>query len=141
MDVQRINAVLREAIVALQESEVSDIVENSARLEEAAERVNLMAGQLVTVRSKKGKNIIKHGRITQVDPAIGVVRVRDVSSGTTLEVDVDPEKYLVWVVPPPDMEKSRLDRVKDLYVRNVLKPNPYQGGKWPVVSGGGRSML
>jgi hypothetical protein len=101
------------------------------RLDEAAERIVLTPGQMVAVRTKRGVNVIKKGRITKVDLPTGTVRVQDISSGTTLEVDVNPEKYIVWVLPPPGAEVSRMARVKKLYVRGGLRPNIYQGGKWP----------
>jgi len=104
----------------------------SKKLEETADRLVLMPGQMVAVRTKRGVNVIKRGRITQVDKASGFVRVQDISSGTTLEVDVDPFKYVVWVLPPPGSKVDRMTRIKTLYVRGGgLRPSAYQGGKWP----------
>jgi hypothetical protein len=101
-------------------------------LDEAAEKVVLTVGQLVAVRTKRGVNVIKKGRITKVDLPTGIVRVRDDSSGATLEVDVDPSKYLVWVLPPPSSTETRMNRIRTLYVRGGgLRPSAYQGGKWP----------
>lgn len=101
-------------------------------LDEAAERVVLMPGQMVAVRTKRGVNVIKRGRITGVDKATGVVRVQDVSSGTTLEIDVDPTRYIVWILPPPSTKVDMMTRVRSLYVRGGgLRPSAYQGGKWP----------
>jgi len=104
----------------------------SRKLEEAAERVVLAPGQMVAVRTKRGVNVIKKGRVTHVDKATGFIRVQDISSGTTLEVDVDPFKYVVWILPPPGAKVDRLTRIKTLYVRGGgLRPSAYQGGKWP----------
>jgi len=104
----------------------------STRLEEAAERVVLAPGQMVSVRTKRGVNVIKKGRVTNVDKATGVIRVQDVESGTTLEVDVDPLRYTVWILPPPSAKVDRMTRIQTLYVRGGgLRPSAYQGGKWP----------
>lgn len=102
------------------------------RLDEAAERIVLAPGQMVSVRNKRGVTVIKKGRIKNVDLPTGTVRVEDISSGATLEIDVDPSRYTVWILPPPDMKVDRMTRIKTLYVRGGgLRPNPYQGGKWP----------
>lgn len=102
------------------------------RLDEAAERIVLAPGQMVAVRTKRGVNVIKKGTITNVDLPTGTIRVQDILSGTTLEVDIDPEKYIVWILPPPSAKVDRMTRVKTLYVRGGgLRPSAYQGGKWP----------
>lgn len=104
---------------------------HARRLDEAAEKVVLMPGQLVSVRSKRGATVVK-GRIMVVDPETGFFRVEDNSSGATLEVDVDPEKYIVWVMPPPGKQDIRDTTIKKLYVRGGgMRPSAYQGGKWP----------
>ena len=96
---------------------------------EAAEKVVLAAGQFVAVRTKRGNNVVKKGRITRVDKEVGVVRVLDIASGSTLEVDVDPKEYIVWVLPPPDTTTDRLNRIKKLFVRgSSFRPSTYQGG-------------
>jgi len=101
-------------------------------LDEAAERVVLVPGQMVSVRTKRGVNVIKKGRVTNVDLPTGIIRVQDISSGTTLEVDVNPEKYIVWILPTPDVKTDRMTRIRSLYVRGGgLRPSAYQGGKWP----------
>jgi hypothetical protein len=87
---------------------------------------------MVSVRNKRGVTVIKRGRIANVDLPTGTIRVEDIDSGTTLEVDVNPEKYTVWVLPPPDAKVDRMSRIKTLYVRGGgLRPSAYQGGKWP----------
>jgi hypothetical protein len=102
------------------------------RLDEAAERVVLTPGQMVSVRTKRGVNVIKKGRVTEVDKATGIIRVVDISSGTTLETDVDPSRYVVWILPPPSATVDRMTRIRSLYVRGGgLRPSAYQGGKWP----------
>ena len=104
----------------------------SKRLEEAAERIVLAPGQMVSVRTKRNVMVIKKGRVTNVDKATGIIRVQDIMSGTTLEVDVDPSEYVVWILPPPGAKVDRMTRIKTLYVRGGgLRPSAYQGGKWP----------
>jgi hypothetical protein len=104
----------------------------SRRLDEAAEKVVLTPGQIVAVRTKRGVNVIKRGRVTAVDLPTGTVRVRDDSGGSTLEVDIDPSEYLVWILPPPSPDETRMNRIKTLYARGGgLRPSAYQGGKWP----------
>lgn len=101
----------------------------SKQLEEAtAEKVPLMPGQLVTVRTRKGKKLAT-GRIVEVDEALGTVRVTDDTSGSDMQVDVDPDRYEVWVKPPPDTDQVRLGRIKTLYVRPSM-PGIYMGGRW-----------
>lgn len=102
------------------------------QLDEAAEKVVLTPGQLVAVRTKRGVNVIKRGSITAVDLPTGTVRVRDDSGGSTLEVDIDPSEYMVWVLPPSSPAETKMSRIKTLYVRgDGLRPSAYQGGKWP----------
>jgi len=99
------------------------------QLQEAtAERVRLMPGQLVVVRTRQGKKLAQ-GRIVEVDEALGVVRVTDDTSGSDMQVDVDTERYEVWVRPPPDTDQVRLGRIKTLYVRPSF-PGVYMGGRW-----------
>jgi hypothetical protein len=96
--------------------------------EATAEKVQLMPGQLVTVKTRQGKKLAT-GRIVEVDEAIGTVRVTDDSTGADLQVDVDPERYEIWVKPPPDTDQVRLGRIKTLYVRPSM-PGVYMGGRW-----------
>jgi hypothetical protein len=102
----------------------------SKRLEEAADRIVLAIGQMVSVRTKRNVTVIGRGRVTDVDRATGIIRVQDIVSGTTLEVDVDPNEYAVWILPPPSSEGDRMSRVKALYVHGgEVKHRAYHGGK------------
>jgi hypothetical protein len=102
----------------------------SRQLQEAvaSEKVRLMPGQLVTVKTRDGKTLAS-GRIVDVDEAMGYVRVTDDTTGADLQVDVDLERYEVWVKPPPDTDIVRLGTLKTLYVRPSF-PGVYTGGRW-----------
>lgn len=96
--------------------------------EATAEKIALMPGQLVTVRTLQGKKLAQ-GRIVEIDESLGIVRVTDDSSGADLQVDVDPTRYAIWVRPPPDTDVIRMGRIKTLYVR-PSSPGVYMGGRW-----------
>ena len=77
-------------------------------------RVPIAIGQLVVVRSQDGSRVAS-GWVRDVDPATGVVRVRDDASGTDVQIDVDGERYKLWVQVPTRM-LNRLGKQQALYI-------------------------
>lgn len=97
-----------------------------------ADRTLLRVGQQVEVRTKDGE-FIAIGHISELDQDTGFARVVDNSSGTDLNVDVDPELYDVWLTgdgadEPETKDDSRAGR-NSLSV-NPRKPGAYTGGKF-----------
>jgi hypothetical protein len=73
----------------------------SEQLKQAKDaRIKLHVGLEVRIRTREGETIIDQGRITEVDVATHTVRVVDELSGATLEVDVDVDRYEVYVLEP-----------------------------------------
>lgn len=72
----------------------------SAQLEEAkSSKVQLFPGLIVKVRTKDGR-LVMDGRITDVEPSTGTVRVQNDVGGADLQVDVDLKRYTIFVVEP-----------------------------------------
>lgn len=100
-------------------------------MEAARQKVLLAPGYIVTVRtrtrgSKPGERVAE-GRITEIDPATHTVRVVDEASGSTLEIDVDTERYDLWV-KPPDSPVSRDPKAISLFLRPSMQ-GIYTGGR------------
>jgi len=88
----------------------------SEQLREAVNaKVALYPGLIVKVKTKAGK-LVTQGRITDVDPDVGFVSVANEGAGADLRVDVDPEKYVIWVMSPSNHD-PRLPPETTLYVR------------------------
>jgi len=82
----------------------------SEELREAAgaeKGVALYPGQYVIVRTKGGERVAT-GTIVYVDEAMHTVRVSSIGWQADQNLDVDVEKYDLWVVAPEDvpMQKS-----------------------------------
>ena len=84
------------------------------RLQKAM-RVPIAVGQMVVVRDADGKQVAS-GWVTDVDPKMDLVRVKDDTSGADLQIDVDATRYQLWVKPPPGAS-VRLGQQQTLYVR------------------------
>lgn len=89
-------------------------------------KVVLHPGLLVKVRTKKGA-LVGQGLITNVDPEIGFVTVADTSAGADLRVDVDAERYNIWVDPPSDYA-PRMPPEVTLYMRGS-RPGAHANAK------------
>lgn len=91
--------------------------ELSRQLREAkSSKVALHPGLIVKVRTKRGA-LVTQGMITNVDPDVGYVSVADNEAGADLRVDVDAERYNIWVEPPADYA-PRMPPEVTLYVRS-----------------------
>lgn len=80
-----------------------------------ASRIRLAPGQHVIVRTLDGARV-EEGYISSVDASTGTVRVETDKAGADLQIDVDIERYDIWVQPPPEM-RAKLGRQVSLYVR------------------------
>ncbi len=86
----------------------------------------LVLGASVVVRTKDGVAVAE-GYIEDILDETRIVRVRDTSSGSDVQVDVDPDRYDIWILDPdvvgdsPDPEPNRGPN----YVRS--KAGPYKG--------------
>lgn len=80
-----------------------------------AMRIPIAVGQSVEVRSAEG-DIIATGWVTEVDPKMDLVRVKNDESGVDLQVDVDSTRYQLWVKPPKGAA-VRWGSQQTLYVR------------------------
>lgn len=72
----------------------------SEAVQDGTERVRLMVGQFVEVRTHGGDLVIT-GTIQQMFNDIGVIRVADMGSGSDVQIDVDPKEYEIWVIDMP----------------------------------------
>jgi len=95
----------------------------SAELRKAS-RIRLAPGQRVIIRTKDGARV-EEGYISVIDASTGTVRVETDKAGADLQIDVDVERYDLWVQPPPEM-RARLGRQVSLYVR-PSSPGIYTG--------------
>jgi len=92
----------------------------SEQLKQAKDaRIKLHVGLQVRVRATDGQTVIEQGRITEVDIATHTVRVVDELSGATLEVDVDVDRYEVYVLTPGEQVPLWPPDVS-LYVRSSM---------------------
>ena len=87
-----------------------------------ASRIRLSPGQRVIIRTKDGVRV-EEGTIASVDPATGTVRVETGKSGADLQIDVDVERYDLWVQSPPKMKLGRPVQSTTVYIRPGDKPN------------------
>jgi len=88
----------------------------ASRLREAVDgKVALHPGLMVKVKTKGGA-LVTRGRITSVDPDVGVVMVANQDAGADLRVDVDPKSYVIWVEPPGE-QVPRFPAEVTMYVR------------------------
>lgn len=88
----------------------------SEQLEKAKNaRVKLHVGMEVSVHTQDGRSVID-GRITEVDVATHTIRVVDELSGADLQIDVDVDRYEIYVFPPGD-RVPLLPQELTLYVR------------------------
>lgn len=97
-----------------------------------ADRTLLRVGQQVEVRTKEGE-FIAVGHISELDKDTGYARVVDNSSGTDLNVDVDPEFYDMWLTGEGADEPERKDDPrggKNSLSVNPRKPGAYTGGRF-----------
>lgn len=62
-----------------------------------ADVVRLELGQNVEVRTRTG-SLVALGSIMELSVETGVVRVADRESGSDMQVDVDTERYDIWVL-------------------------------------------
>ena len=89
----------------------------SEQLREAVEsKIALHPGLMVKVKTKAGK-LVTQGRITDVDPDVGFVSIANEDAGADLRVDVDPERYVIWVLPPSSYV-PRFPPEATLYIRS-----------------------
>lgn len=68
----------------------------SEQLADAVERVGIYVGQLVVVLTRDGEKV-GEGTVEGVDVERGLVRIRDLSSGTDIQFDVDTSLYDLWI--------------------------------------------
>jgi hypothetical protein len=94
----------------------------SQKLKDAM-RVPIAVGQLVSVRASNG-DLVADGFVTEVNPKTGVVRVKSDGVGADLQIDVDTERYKLWVRPPP-RSMAKLRQTRTVYLR---PSNPYGFG-------------
>jgi len=88
----------------------------SEQLQQAKDaRIKLHVGLGVRIRTQDGRDVAE-GRITEVDVATHTIRVVDELSGADLQVDVDTDRYEVYVVPPGE-QVPRWPPEMSLYVR------------------------
>ena len=73
-------------------------------LQKKANKIVLKPGYLATVKTKNGQIVVK-GRITEIDKNLGVVRITDASSGTSVQIDVDIDRYDIWIKMPGENQK------------------------------------
>jgi hypothetical protein len=95
---------------------------------EEGERVPLYLGQAVVVRTKAGERVIE-GHIEEMLPETGVVRVRDRSAGTDVQVDLDPEVYDLWIKEVEPEGRAPSPAEATIYVRSS-RPGAYSGGRF-----------
>lgn len=91
----------------------------------AAEPVGLQLGANVIVRTKAGVQVAE-GWIEEVLGEARVVRVRDQSSGTDFQIDVDPDRYDIWVKDTGVMGDAPRPEQKTNYTR-PSRPGPHKG--------------
>lgn len=110
------------------------------QLQEAVEEddgpIALMPGMKVEVRRQSDGDFIIAGFIETVVPATRTVRVRDRASGTDLGVDVDVDRYDIFVLDQDITGKAPFPRSTTLYLR-PSKPGAFTGGASSI--GGARA--
>jgi hypothetical protein len=89
-----------------------------------SEIVPLNIGQRVKVRSKLDGKLVATGDVTKVIPATGVVVVRDMKSGTDLQISVNADQYEIWIQDEEVVGNSRYGKPLSVYLRPSL-PGPY----------------
>lgn len=101
------------------------------QLQEAAEegdgKVALTPGMKVEIRRPGDKDLIVVGFIETVDATTRTVRVRDRASGTDMGVDVDVDRYEVYVLDQDITGKAPSPSSPSLYMR-PSKPGAFTGG-------------
>jgi hypothetical protein len=101
------------------------------QLREAAESIALRPGQKVEVRRIGDGDLVVAGFIEEVIPDVRTIRVRDRSSGTDHQVDVDVDRYEVHVFDQDITGKAPHPPQTTLYLR-PSRPGAYTGGRWGV---------
>lgn len=96
--------------------------------EEGGDRVALRPGMKVEVRRQIDNDLIVAGFIEAVIPATRTVRVRDRKSGTDLHVDVDVDRYDVYVLDQDITGMAPYPKATTLYLR-PSKPGGYTGAR------------
>lgn len=94
---------------------------------ENADLVPLGPGQRVKVRSKLDGKLVVEGDVVRVNPDTGVVHVRDIGSGTDLQIEVNVEQYDLWVQDQEVVGTSSHGKPLSVYLRPSLP-----GGRSPA---------
>lgn len=81
-----------------------------------AERVQVFSGQYVVVRTPEGVRVAE-GFVDDIDAGRGLVRLRDVSSGTDRSFDVNTEKYVLWIKSNDPMGRDSAEKSVDEFAR------------------------
>lgn len=97
-------------------------------MEEESGLIALRPGMKVEVRRHGDNDLVVSGFIETVIPATRTVCVRDRKSGTDLQVDVDVDRYNVWVLDQDITGKAPFPRATTLYLR-PSKPGAFTGGR------------
>lgn len=80
-----------------------------------ADKTAILPGHDVVVRTHDGR-LVASGTVSAVHPDTNTLKIKDTSSGTHIHIEVDTDKYDVWIQDEP-LPMSR----DDLFAR--MKPN------------------
>lgn len=100
--------------------------------EAMAEKVPLMLGQRVEVRSRSTGAVTATGYIQELNQETNTARVMDQGSGSDNAIDVDLDLYELWVSEPEIPGTAPTPSKQPKLNANPRKPGAHTGGTFDV---------